>query len=57
VPAHLLTEDPPPSIQLSEGATVQQVIEDGIRPLHQWGAEGWARLHQIRLLQDECRSQ
>jgi hypothetical protein len=49
-----LSEEPSPAINLAEGATVQQVIEDGIRPLHQWGAQGWARVRQIRLLQEQC---
>jgi hypothetical protein len=57
VPAHLLAEAPTPAIKLAEAATNQQVIEEGIRPLYQWGAEGWARVRQIRHLQDECRGE
>jgi len=57
VPEHLLADEPAPAIDLPADATSGQVIEQGIRPLHQWGAEGWARIRQIRLLQQECRKE
>lgn len=56
VPEYLLVAEPVPQIRLDEAATNRQVIDEGIRPLVQWGAEGWARVGQIKLLQDGCRS-
>lgn len=55
VPQHLLVDEKAPVINLSGNATNEQVIEEGIRPLYQWGAEGWARLRQVRQLQEQCR--
>jgi len=54
VPQHLLTDKPAPAISLPANATSRQVIDEGIRPLHQWGEEGWSRVRQIRLLQEQC---
>jgi len=54
VPQHLLTDKPAPAISLPANATSRQVIDKGIRPLHQWGEEGWSRVRQIRLLQEQC---
>lgn len=54
VPEHLLTDEPAPVFNFPADASSGQVIEQGIRPLHQWGAEGWARVRQIRMLQQEC---
>jgi len=57
VPDYLLTAEAAPTFKFGDdgSTTNQQIIEDGIRPLYLWGSEGWARVRQIRLLQEKCK--
>ena len=55
VPDYLLTAEPAPTFHFDDGTTNREIIDNGIRPLYDWGEAGWARVRQIRLLQEKCR--